>query len=286
MKHTVREIFIDEPVASSLNALRKLPLARYIAHVVYEQHFARASGCRRLFRGVYQTFAEAQRAAPHTKPVHYDDSAYCYERNHQTILASDYPVIYWLSRILPESSSIVDFGGNVGMAFYSYRKYITFPGHLCWLVYDLPEIVSAGLRIRAQEGSPAGLSFTTDLSDCAGCDILLASGSLQYVPESITQIFAGIASSPQHVLLNKLPITDNKSFVTLQSTGSGFSPYRVANRNALLDEFSHLGYELEDAWENPGLSLFIPGEPAHSLQAFTGIYLKRRPASGRAHYTK
>jgi len=273
---TAREILIDKPIVLFLNTLRRLPLTHYVAHIIYEQHFARASGRRRLFRGVYRTFEEAKQAAPRTKPLRYDDTAYCYEENHRIILSSDYPVIFWLSRLLPECSSVVDFGGNVGMAFYSYQKYITYPPHLCWLVYDLSDVVEAGLRIHGREGAPAGLTFTTTLSDCAGGDILLASGSLQYVPETLPQVLAGIGTRPRHLLLNKLPVCEGDSFVTLQSTGTGFSPYRITNRKALLDQLSSLGYGLEDAWDNPGMPLVIPGEPAHSLSAFSGMYLRRR----------
>ena len=283
---TSRELLIDKPISFCLDILRRLPLARYVAHLVYEQHFARASGCQRLFHGVYATFDEAKRAAPKTKPVRYDDAAFGYEKHHRSILPSDYPVIYWMSRILPQSSSVVDFGGNVGMAFYSYQKYVTYPAHLCWLVYDLPEVVEAGQRIHRQEGSPAGLSFTTTLSDCAGCDILLVAGSLQYVPETLPQVLAGIGSRPSHILLNKLPVSECDSFVTLQSTGTGFSPYQITNRKTLGEQLSHLGYDLEDAWANPGMPLVIPGEPAHSLGAFSGMYWKRREHHHARHYTK
>jgi putative methyltransferase (TIGR04325 family) len=285
-RSTSREILIDKPISFLLNRLRRLPLAHYVAHLVYEQHFARASGCQRLFRGVYPTFEDAKKAAPRTKPVRYDDTAYCYEKYHRSILSSDYPVIYWMSRILPECSSVVDFGGNVGMAFYSYQKYITYPAHLCWLVYDIPEVVEAGLRIRGREGSPAGLAFTTTLSDCAGGDILLASGSLQYVSDTLPQVLGGIGSRPRHLLLNKLPVCEGDSFVTLQSTGTGFSPYRITNRKVLLDQLASLGYGLEDAWDNPGMPLVIPGEPAHSLTAFSGMYFRRRDTHHARHYTK
>ena len=283
---TSREVLIDKPISFCLGLLRKLPLAHYVAHLMYEQHFARASGCQRLFHGVYATFEEAKRAAPKTKPLRYDDTAYSYENNHRGVMASDYPVIYWMSRVLPESSSVVDFGGNIGMAFYSYQKYVTYPAHLCWLVYDLPEVVETGRRIHAREGSPAGLSFTTTLSDCAGCDILLAAGSLQYVPETLLQVLAGIGSRPNHILLNKLPVCEGDSFVTLQSTGTGFSPYQITNRKMLLDQLSDLGYDLEDSWENPGMPLVIPGEPAHCLSAFSGMYWKRRDHHHAHNYTK
>lgn len=119
---TTREVLIDKPISFCLNILRRLPLAHYVAHLIYEQHFARASGSQRLFRGVYATFEQARRAAPKTKPIRYDDTAFGYEKHHRSIMASDYPMIYWMSRILPESSSVVDFGGNVGITYTPTRS--------------------------------------------------------------------------------------------------------------------------------------------------------------------
>ena len=275
-KPTIREILIDQPIVFLASTLRRMPVVRYMAQIVYDQHFARASGCRRLFRGVYRSFEEAIQAAPATKPVHYDDSGYRYQQDHRAILASDYPVILWLSRVLPESSSLVDFGGNVGMAYYSYQKYLAYPAHFRWMVYDLPEVVAAGWRVHNMEGSPAALTFTSTLSDCAGCDILLASGSLQYVPEFPIELITKMGTLPAHLLLNKLPVSESDSFVTLQSTGTGFSPYRVSNRKEFVDQISGLGYDLQDAWDNPDMTLVIPGEPAHSLSSFSGMYFKRR----------
>lgn len=275
-KRTAREILVDQPIVFLLNTLRKLPLVRYILQVVYQQHFARATGTRRLFRGVYRSFEEAQEAAPKTKPLHYDDTGYGYEKNHRVILASDYPVIYWLSRALKDGSSVLDFGGSVGVAYYSYEKYITYPTHLHWQVFDLPEVAEAGRRIRDLEGSPAALSFTAQLLECTCCDIFLAAGSLQYVPETLLELLAKIGTRPKHLLLNKLPVCECDSFATLQNTGTGFSPYRVINRKELLDQVTRLGYDMEDCWENPDMTLMIPGEPAHSLGSFTGMYCRQR----------
>lgn len=276
LEHTARETLVDRPITFFLRVLNRLPLTRYVMRLAYEQHFARASGSRRLFRGVYRTFEEARRDAPRTKTVHYDDSGYRYGEHHRIVQSSDYPVMFWLSRAFEQCASLVDFGGNVGIAFYAFQKYFPYPAGLRWLVYDLPEVVESGLRIHKAEGSPAALSFTSTLSACRGFEILLAAGSLQYVPEPLPELLEKMGSKPKHLLLNRLPVWDGDSFVTLQSTGTAFSPYRIANRTQLLDQISRLGYDLEDSWGNPDLNLLIPGEPAHSLAAFSGMYFKLR----------
>jgi putative methyltransferase (TIGR04325 family) len=262
---------------STLRALQQIPGLRPLVRIAYSQYFPRATGRRRLFAGIYKTFDEAANAAPKNKRVGYDDSAYNYDSNHHIVLTDDYPVIFWLSRILPESSSLLDFGGSVGIAFYSYKKYITYPGDLRWVVYELPEVAQVGMKVREREGSPAALSFASKLSDVQPCEIFLAAGSLQFVPETLPQILANFATKPRHLVLNKMPVYDGDPFVTLQNTGSAFSPYRVVNKNQFVQEISDLGYELVDTWQNPNFDLLLPESRRHTLDAFTGLYFRQRP---------
>jgi len=276
LKNSAREALVDRPIASFLKAMQRLPLTRYVMRLAYEQHFARASGTRRLFRGVYRTFEEAERDAPATKPVHYDDSGYQYGEQHRVVQSSDYPVIFWLSRAFEQCASLIDFGGNVGISFYAFQKYFPYPAGLRWLVYDLPEVAESGLRIHKAEGSPAALSFTSTIAAGRGFEIVLASGSLQYIPEQLPELLEKMGSKPKHLLLNRLPVCEGDTFVTLQSTGTAFSPYRISNRTQFVEQISRLGYDLEDSWNNPDLNLLIPGEPAHSLTAFSGMYWKLR----------
>ena len=95
----------------------------------------------------YPTF-EARSAAPHSKLTDYDDSGYGDVANHKFIHASDYPVLYWLLQLIPSCSSLADFGGNVGMAYYSFRKYLHLPEEFRWIVYDLPQIIEAEKMVR------------------------------------------------------------------------------------------------------------------------------------------
>ena len=273
--YSVREVLIDQPIVFLIDRLRRLPFIRHLRQSFEDQRFARASGCQRLFHGVYESFAQAAAAAPKTKPLHYDDQAFGYQQSHRSVLASDYPVIFWLGRLLASCSTLVDFGGNVGMAYYAYQKYLSYPPHISWLVYDLPEIVAAGRSVRQSEGAPLALSFTDKIADIDGSDVFLAAGSLQYIPDSLPELFGKLQNRPKHLLINKLPICECASFVTLQSTGTGFSPYQVTNRHELLRQLSQLGYSVDDTWQNPDLKLHIPGQPEHSLDSFSGMYCKQ-----------
>src|ERR1700739_1426663 len=102
--------------ASMYRVLRRIlsfPGVGLVCRCVYRPYFARASGQRRLFQGVYPTFEAPQAAAPRSKPTNYDDSGCGYVANHNFINPSDYPVLYWLSQLIPPCSSLAAFGGNV-----------------------------------------------------------------------------------------------------------------------------------------------------------------------------
>lgn len=262
------------PLRSLADWLSGVPVIGQVVLAAHKQYFASASGCQRLFYGTYETFEEARQAAPRTKPLRYDDRGYCYSSNHRTVHSSDYPLMFWLSRMLREESSVLDFGGNVGMAFYSFSRYLNYPENFRWLVYDLPEVVQTAIRVYEQEGSPAALSFTSQLSDCQGCEVFLASGSLQYVPETLPEILEKMEERPKYLLVNKLPAYDGTPYVTVQNTGTAFSPYRVVNGAEFVEQVCSFGYSLRDKWLNPDLTLLLPGSPAHSLESFCGMYFE------------
>ena len=54
------------------------------------------------YRGVYETFADAERAAPRFKPLGYDaaGSANWFQDKQNAVRLDDYPVLYWLRSVL------------------------------------------------------------------------------------------------------------------------------------------------------------------------------------------
>jgi putative methyltransferase (TIGR04325 family) len=260
----------------ALRWILSFPGVRFVVRLAYRPYFAKASGKRRLFSGVYPTFEAARTAAPRSKPADYDDSAYGYVTNHNFVNPSDYPILYWLSQVIPPCTSLADFGGNVGMAYYSFRKYLPLPRDFRWIVYDLPYIVEAGKKVRETEEHREQLSFTTDLEQLNGVEIFYAAGCLQYVQEPLSTILLKLTHKPKHLLLNKLPISQTSAYYTLQNTGTAFCPYRVLNHQELVQSLSTLGYGLVDLWTNPDMPLIIPDAVTYSLRAFSGMYFKLR----------
>jgi putative methyltransferase (TIGR04325 family) len=252
-------------------------LTKYLYLRYHERRFTSALGSDRRFRGVYADFASAAAAAPRTKPLGYDNEATAalLTEERYRIHDSDFPILFWLSRLLREDSRIFDLGGNVGLSFYAYRPYLPLPKGCQWLVYDVPAVVRAGRAILAADPAPQ-LSFTSSYEALQGAEILLAAGSLQYVEEPL-HFLRSTTPLPTHVLLNKMPIYEQPSALTIQATGASFCPYHLFNRCELLNAFAAHGYELVHSWQNPTLGCHIPTFPEHSIEAYSGFYLRRAP---------
>lgn len=265
--------------------LKKIPYARrlnrYFRKLAYERQFS--GDCYGGFRGVYETFDQAILSAPKTKSVGYNDRSLAQEyrenaeRDHH-IRFFDYPVLFWLNQILQAGDSnrkLVDLGGNVGVLFYAFAKYIQYPPGLQWIVWDVPEIVNAGREL-AEERKASHLVFTANVEEAHGADIFLASGSIQYIKDWSSPI-SSLPAKPKHLIINHIPVYDGSPFVTLQNGGKVFYPQHVFNRARFIGVMSGLGYELIDVWEDRGGVCRIPFYPERSLHNFNGFYFKLKP---------
>ena len=239
--------------------------------------FCAASGpAVRRFHGIYADFASAERAIPADRLVGYDNepSALRLAGERFRIYPSDYPVMFWLQKLLPASQLLFDLGGHVGISYYGYRNYLDYPAALRWLVYDLPAITAMGQAIAKQEATPA-LSFTNSLEALPGADILLAAGSLQFIADPFA-LLSPVRPLPRHVLLNKTPLHDGPAAVTLHNLGSALCAYHIFNRADFISGFEALGYRLADEWLSPDLQCEIRLFPKQSIRAYTGCYFIRR----------
>jgi putative methyltransferase (TIGR04325 family) len=253
-------------------------LTKYLYRRRYERRFLRASGRDRLFRGVYGDFTSARAAAPTSKPEGYDNeqTARLLLEDRHRINDSDFPILFWLSRLLREGSRVFDLGGNVGISFYGYRPYLPLPRDSKWIVCDVPAVVREGEAIQATAPAPE-LSFTSSFEAVAGADILLAAGSLQFLDEPFHYLKDPL---PRHILINKTPVYEQPSAVTIQATGSSFCPYHLFNRREFIDAFVSCGFELVQAWDNPSIGCRIPLHPAHSIGSYSGFYFRNKNVDG------
>jgi len=271
--------------------IKQIPLVRklycQLTKSIYERRFA--SDGYGTFLGVFDNFDQAIQSAPKTKNIGYNSAELAqeyaqmledrnWEGSGRVIAEYDYPVLFWLSQILHETetdreikTSVFDFGGNVGVHFYAYRNYIDSLKDIEWMVCDVAEIVKIGREI-AQKRSISNISFTSTFEDIKDRNILIASGSIQYVDNLAQQLLG--TELPKHLLINRLPLYDGEQFVTLQNGGKVFYPQYVFNKAKFIAELKQIGYKLIDIWEDKHDSCIIPSHPEKSLPFYYGLYLK------------
>lgn len=255
----------------------ELPGLRTLAKPLYRRMFSRPYRDGNAYFGVFDSRAQALAAAP-ALPTTYDQpsSGGMYLDRHHTIRVSDYPVVHWLSRLLAEGRHrIFDLGGHIGVSYYGFRRYLTYPQTLQWCVHDVPAVVDAG-RVWAEQYDPERLLRFADVPDAAnGHDVLISSGALQYLDYTLPELLSRLESPPPHVLVNLTPIHPEHGYVTLQNIGKAVLPYRVMAKSELVDAMAELGYVVADQWQSQERHLKVPFEPNYNLDHYSGFYFRR-----------
>jgi putative methyltransferase (TIGR04325 family) len=259
----------------SLVGLKSLPVVRTLLARRYERYFRSAVDCH-LFCGVFDSFAAAEGFIRREHVSGYDQTgaASMYADELGELRHTDYPALFWLQQVLPETRHLVDFGGHVGLKYYAFDEYLTFPDTLRWTVCDVPAVVEAGAELAAQERVTA-LQFATDFDVVSGSDVLFCSGSLQYVEASLASMLERIAHKPKHVIINSTPMTDRAEFFTINNIGTAFCPYKIQNDAHFVSAMQRVGYDVVDRWENHGKTCTIPYHASHDVLHYSGFYLQR-----------
>jgi putative methyltransferase (TIGR04325 family) len=274
MKKAKSQVSWSRFARQSVRAIGSLPAIIHLRRLRYERYFRNAHGAHRLFRGLYPDFASAVASIPAERPVGYDNeaSARRLEDERFEVFPSDYPILFWLDRLIGDARLLFDLGGNVGSRYLAFRKHLAYPDQLVWLVEDVPAVIERGRAIATREHVPH-LAFTADFDRLSGADILLASGVLQFL-DDWSGFLERAQPRPRHLLINRTPVGPQPSVLTLHSTGVSFCPYRLFNQDSFIAVFEDLGYQLIDQWSNPGLPCHIPFHPTYSLDAYSGFYFR------------
>lgn len=227
--------------------------------------------CR--FQGAFDSREEAIAAAPSNLPVGYDNNVVA-EISYKKmchLMPWDYPVIYWLQRLLPQAEQLLDAGGHMGTKYRAFNKYLDL--NKCkWTIYDVPAIVQAGRKLAVKEGLTT-LEFVESLTGLKCPDIFLASGLLQYLDIPFSELIKQLPSLPQHLIINKVAMRHEQSVFTLENFGAARVPYQIRNRDIFLNEIKMLGYSIKDEWQIPSLSNSITTHPEYGQFNSAGFYL-------------
>jgi putative methyltransferase (TIGR04325 family) len=231
------------------------------------------------FRGVYLSFSQALKAIPRSIKTTYDstrnevDVEWEMERV-ETIDNDDFHLLEPLQEAFKDSTRVFDLGGDTGKAYYSYRKHISYPESLEWIVCDLPAAVEIGNQLMKKMGSQ-GLSFTTDFEKAEQAEILLTSGTLQYLEPSLPQLLENLKNHPRHVIVNRVPFYEGEEYITLQNLIDSYVPYKIQDRAKFINSMFELGYDLIDVWQK-NRTINIPFHPNRFVGAYHGFYFRRK----------
>lgn len=255
---------------------------RWLREPLYRRRFRRPFGEGNLYYGMYPDREQAQAAADALSsreiPASYDTEAAgrIYRNLVDTVRVSDFPLIHWLHRLIGDGArSVFDLGGNIGVSYYSFARYLDYPPDLRWTVHDLPHAMAAG-RKRALTQDPGGrLGFADSERDADGRDVLVVTGALQYLPYSLPELLGALHAPPPHVLLNLTPMREDREFYTLQNLGIAICPYKVTSRPRLVDGMAALGYELRDRWTSTERHLEVPFHADARVDGYSGACFRR-----------
>ncbi len=232
---------------------------------------------RHRFRGAFASFDEA---LAHVRPgmlagYDHDPVAEVSRELMQQVPLWDYPVLYWLQRLAPETTRIVDAGGHIGVKYRAFGPYLDLR-RLDWIVYDLPALARAGRAQRRAEDRT--LSFVERLEDAPAADLLLASGLMPYLREPLAELVRRLRAPPRHILLNKVVTRDGPTVVTLENFGMAEVPYQIRDAREVPAALEALGYDIVDDWTIDSLRHRIHTHPELGHAVYRGYVARLRNA--------
>jgi putative methyltransferase (TIGR04325 family) len=229
-----------------------------------------------LFFGVFISQDQAAESAPKGLKLGYDNQESASIPYTSAISPRDYPAMFWLLRSLNEGMrTIFDLGGHTGVKYYAFRRTMNFPDDIQWTVCDVPAVVRRGQQMAVDRAPEGNLQFTDTYAMASHHDVLFASGSLQYLPITLSDLLKDLAQMPKRIVVNTTPIHGTQSFFTLNSIGTAFCPYRIQARSEFIASVVALGYRKVDEWENLGKGMHIPGHSDHDVPAYSGFCFER-----------
>jgi putative methyltransferase (TIGR04325 family) len=235
------------------------------------------------YRGVFQDAVTARNAIPPAKKNDYDvinrrkaeNEAQEKERLENWFHTEDYPLLFWLSRLLHEPSSVLELGGSVGHFFYSMQRYYPCGAGIRWTIAELPEAVKLGRKLAVERGE-THLSFveSNEIARQPAADIFLTAGTVQYMETPLPELLQSLTTLPSHVLVHNLPTHADRSYWTLQQLPLCEVAYRIYSRRDLVAGMQALGYSLVADW-NKARTVEIPFHRDLEVEGYCGFYFSR-----------
>jgi putative methyltransferase (TIGR04325 family) len=255
-----------------MSLLSKLAFFKKSPQALVEKKFQENTS-EHLFHGVFNTFETALASAPATHPKGYDnpDSANLYLRR-LYVDEYDYPSMFWVQKSLDEGlSRFADVGGSVGIKYYAFEKFISYPESFLWRVIDVPAAAQKGRDFAKTRHAGRALEFSDQIKDADGVDVFFVSGALQYLPQTLAEILKSYQKLPRRIIINTTPIHARHSYFTLNSIGTAYCAYRVQAHDEFVEDIKACGYRMRHEWQNTGKSLDLPLNPDMSVAHYSGF---------------
>lgn len=234
------------------------------------------------YRGIFCSFEEAKLAVSEGVASNYDEvnknKAEQVEREKQGLDIwfhdTDYPMLFWLSQILGENTTVLELGGSVGHSFYTLERFFSYPAGIQWNIAELQEAVKLGRKI-ADERNEKRLLFieSEKIASLAPAKIFLTAGTLQYMETALPELLQSLQALPYHVMVHDLPSHCKKSFWTLQNLGLCEVPYRIHSSEGLITAMEKLGFELVAKWKKDRM-VEIPFHLDLKVDGYLGYYFR------------
>lgn len=227
------------------------------------------------FRGAFASFDEAMASVRRGALAGYDHDAISGVSRSvmEQVPLWDYPILYWLMRLAPEISRLVDAGGHTGVKYRAFGRYLDLD-RIDWIVSDLPAQVRAGRTMVRPEDRT--LSFIDHIEDAPAADLLLASGLMPYLDGSLADLVHPLRALPRYILLNKVVTRDGPTVVTLENFGVAEVPYQIRNDGEVPASLDALGYDIIDSWVIDSLGHNIPTHPELGRSVYRGYVARLR----------
>jgi putative methyltransferase (TIGR04325 family) len=168
---------------------------------------------------------------------------------------------------------VLDFGGALGALYFRLLPFMPSNVALDWTVVETDLLATAGKENFASRS----LSFCTDLDKAPDPDIVIASCSLQYVPEPYRVLGKLLEKKPRFVLFDRTPVIQAiADRITIQIVPPEIftlkCPARFFSKAVFLDWCTKAGMQLRMEWSVPEDMVRLDGgEPF----AYSGYLFER-----------
>jgi putative methyltransferase (TIGR04325 family) len=242
--------------------LEGVPGVRWMLRAAYDRR-VRAGPDKWQFWSAFPTYHDAVAAAEAAglakDAIGYESGVIATRgrSTYEQMYIHDYAALWWLARFVSLATddstrplTIVDLGGHYGEKYRVFRHIWQPARAASWIVLETSSGARAAAALPPSDQLPE-LHFTADRGCLNGATILYASGSLQYIPDTLWEILDAVADPPMHIVLNKLPLSEGRDCWTIQNAWTAVLPYHVFNRDRFLSELAERGYRPVDEWKVP-----------------------------------